>query len=217
VSDAVAPTTRRYAVVVPVKPPSFAKSRLSSVGEQARQDLATAFAADTVTAALECPAVAHVLVVTDDHVLARAMSGLGADVLPDATTDDLNTTLAQAAAELHRRDPAIGLVALCADLPSLRPEELAVALAAADPARMSFVADAEGVGTTMVVAPDLDGFRPAFGPGSRERHLEAGAVEIDVDVPTLRRDVDEPTDLDEAIALGVGSRTAMVTTLLRLG
>jgi 2-phospho-L-lactate guanylyltransferase len=82
---------------------------------------------------------------------------------------------------------------------------------------MSFVADAEGVGTTMVVAPDLDGFRPAFGPGSRERHLEAGAVEIDVDVPTLRRDVDEPTDLDEAIALGVGSRTAMVTTLLRLG
>ncbi len=68
------------------------------------------------------------LVVTDDHVLARAMSDLGADVIPDGTSD-LNGTLLQAAAEMHRRDPALRLAAVCADLPALRPEEFSTALA----------------------------------------------------------------------------------------
>jgi 2-phospho-L-lactate guanylyltransferase len=203
-------------VLVPVKPPAFAKSRLASVGDEARADLASAFAADTVAAALDCPAVARVLVVTDDHVLASSMNDLGAAVLPDGTTDDLNGTLVQAAAEMHRQDPELGLVALCADLPALRPEQLGEALEAADPTRMSFVADREGVGTTAVVAPSVETFRPAFGEGSRRRHLDRGAVEIDLDLPTLRRDVDDPDDLTEALHLGVGPRTSLVATALRL-
>ena len=65
---------------------------------------------------------------------------------------------------------------------------------------MAFVADADGIGTTAVVAPSLDLFRPAFGPASRQRHLDAGAHEVDgVDVPTLRRDVDDRDDLVEAL------------------
>jgi 2-phospho-L-lactate/phosphoenolpyruvate guanylyltransferase len=207
---------RRYAVLVPVKPPAFAKSRLASVGDPARIDLATAFAADTVAAALDCPAVARVLVVTDDHVLAGSMTDLGAGVLPDGMSDDLNGTLVQAAAEMHRQDPSLGLVALCADLPALRPDQLEAALASADPARMSFVADCEGQGTTAVVAPSVETFRPAFGVGSRRQHLDAGAVEIVVDVPTLRRDVDDVDDLAEALDLGVGPRTSLVATGLRL-
>jgi 2-phospho-L-lactate guanylyltransferase len=137
-------------------------------------------------------------------------------VLPDGTTDDLNGTLVQAAAEMHRQDPELGLVALCADLPGLRPEQLGEALGSADPVRMSFVADRERVGTTAVVAPSIDTFRPAFGEGSRRRHLDAGAVEIVVDVPTLRRDVDDVDDLAEVLQLGVGPRTALVATSLRL-
>ena len=120
--------TDRFAVLVPVKPPAFAKSRLRDLGDDARRDLAAAFAADTVTAAAACPLVDRVLVVTDDHVLARGLADLGADVIPDGTSDDLNGTLAQAAAEMHRRRPDLRLVALCADLPALRPEELAAAL-----------------------------------------------------------------------------------------
>jgi 2-phospho-L-lactate guanylyltransferase len=82
---------------------------------------------------------------------------------------------------------------------------------------MSFVADQERTGTTAVVAPTLETFRPSFGPGSRRQHLEADAFEVDgVDVPGLRRDVDEPDDLVAAIELGVGPRTSMVTTALRL-
>ncbi len=209
--------THRYAVLVPVKPPAVAKSRLRDLGDDARRDLATAFAVDTVTAALACRSVDRVLVVTDDHELARGLVDLGVEVIPDGTTDDLNRTLLLAAAEMHRRHPELRLVALCADLPALRPEELATALDACDPDAMSFVADRQGVGTTAVVAPTLETFRPAFGPGSRQRHLDAGAHEVDgVDVPSLRRDVDDRDDLAEAMRLGVGRRTSLVATVLGL-
>ena len=203
-----------YAVLVPVKPPAVAKSRLAPLGDDARRDLASAFAMDTVAALLSCPMVARVLVVTDDHVLARAISDLGADVIPDGTSD-LNGTLLQGAAEMHRRDPTLRLAAVCADLPALRPEEFSSALAAAATG-MSFVADQERVGTTVVIASDIDSFRPAFGAGSRRQHLDAGAHEVDgVDVPSVRRDVDDPDDLAQAVALGVGPRTSLVTTGLR--
>jgi 2-phospho-L-lactate guanylyltransferase len=210
-------TTTRYAVLVPVKPPAVAKTRLGGLGDHARRDLATAFAVDTVDAALACSVVDRVLAVTDDHVLAQALADRGADVIPDGTSHDLNATLVQAAAELHRRCPEARLAALCADLPALRPEELQVALDGSDPARMSFVPDLEGLGTTTVVAPGLDTFLPSFGDGSRRRHLDAGAFEIDgIDVPGLRRDVDDPRSLTEALALGVGARTSLVATGLRL-
>jgi len=204
----------RFAVLVPVKPPAFAKSRLADLGDDTRRELATAFAVDTVSAALASPGVDRVLVVTDDVALARGLSDLGVDVIPDGTTDDLNETLRLAAAEMHRRDPALRLVALCADLPALRPEELAAALAAAPREGMAFVADAEGEGTTAVVASAPDTFRPRFGHASRRQHLDAGAYEIvGIDVPTLRRDVDDRADLAEAVALGVGSRTSLVATV----
>src|SRR4051794_18741628 len=205
-----------FAVLVPVKRTAVAKSRLGGLGDAVRRDLASAFAADTVAAALACEQVASVLAVTDDHELAGGLRDLGADVIPDGTSD-LNGTLLQAAAEVHRRDPGLALVALCADLPALRPDDVSRALAAADTSRMSFVADRQEVGTTAVVAPSLETFRPAFGDGSRRQHIEAGAFEItDLDLPTLRRDVDEPADLAEALRLGVGPRTLLVATAHRL-
>jgi 2-phospho-L-lactate guanylyltransferase len=211
-------TADRFAVLVPVKPPAFAKSRLRDLGDQARRDLATAFAVDTVSAAVACPVVDRVLVVTDDHELARGLADLGVEVLPDGTSDDLNGTLRLAAAEMARRRPDLHLVALCADLPALRPDELTLALSAAQGSGMAFVADADGVGTTAVVAADLDAFRPAFGPGSRQRHLDAGAREVEgVDVPSLRRDVDDRDSLAEAVRLGVGPRTSFVVTRLGIG
>ena len=207
----------RYAVVIPVKRPAVAKTRLSDLGDRARRDLATAFAVDTVDAVLACPVVVRVLAVTDDHVLARFLAERGADVIPDATSHDLNATLVQAAAEMHRRDPRAGLVALCADLPALRPDELLAALSASASDRMSFVPDLDMVGTTTVVAPDVGLFRPSFGHGSRRQHVEAGAFEITgIEAPGLRRDVDDRESLAEALRLGVGARTSLVATALRL-
>lgn len=211
----MSPSSATFGVVVPVKPPAVAKSRLGGLGDDVRRALAAAFAADTVEAALACTDVAAVLVVTDDHVLARELAGRGAVVIPDGAADDLNTTLVQAAAELLRRHPGLHLAALCADLPALRPEELSRVLARAPRDRMGFVADADGIGTTLVTAPDLTTFRPCFGTLSRAGHLDAGASEIDVSgLDSVRRDVDTPEDLSAVLRLGLGPRTSRVAAEL---
>jgi 2-phospho-L-lactate guanylyltransferase len=207
----------RHGVLVPVKPVRHAKSRLAPLGEDTRRALVSAFAADTVSAALASAVVDTVLVVTDDHALAAGVAGLGAQVIPDGASDDLNASLVQAAAELHRRRPDLSPAALCADLPALAPHELTEALTRATAHRRAFVTDADGIGTTLVAATSLTQFAPRFGPGSREMHLSGGAHAIDeVALPSLRRDVDTPEDLAAALRIGVGERTASVAAGLRL-
>src|SRR3954452_22346034 len=55
-----------FALLVPVKTLSLAKSRLSVSGAGGREPLMRAFALDAITAALQIGAVAQVHVVTDD-------------------------------------------------------------------------------------------------------------------------------------------------------
>ncbi|GAA5122969.1 2-phospho-L-lactate guanylyltransferase [Alloalcanivorax gelatiniphagus] len=201
----------RCVVVVPVKPPAFGKSRLTALGDDERRELAQAFALDTVQAAGATPGVDAVLVVTDDFRLAAQVRTLGCEVIPDGTTEDLNETLVQAAAEVARRWPGAVPVALCADLPGLRPVELAGVLAevvrhAAD-GTTSFVRDRAGIGTTLYAAP-ADRFAPAFGLGSAARHASAGAVEVGSGAASVRADVDDSADLDAALAAGVGPHTS---------
>lgn len=209
------PRTRRdRAVIVPVKPPSGAKTRLGGLPDEVRRALAAAFAEDTVDAALAADAVARVLVVTDDAAFARHLGrATRCDVLPDGASGDLNGALVQAAREAARRWPHLEPVALCADLPALRPEDLDAALAHVDgadaPVRPAFVADAVGTGTTLYAAP-VAAFDPRFGRDSREQHLAAGAREIPGPLPTLRQDVDDAADLGRAMVLGVGPHTAAV-------
>lgn len=207
----------QFCVLVPVKAASYAKSRLTSLGDEARRRLVAAFAADTVRSALASTRVAAVMVVTDDHVLAAGLRELGAHVVPDGAADDLNESLVQAAAEAHRRWPALGVAALCADLPALDAEHLTQALEVASRHGRAFVADAAGDGTTMLATDSPSRFAPRFGEGSRRAHLAEGAHEIvEIDVPTLRRDVDTPADLSAAVALGVGPSTTSATNGLRL-
>lgn len=206
------PGQPRFGVIVPVKPPAVAKSRLGRLGEEVRRELAAAFAADTVEAAMAATRVGLVLAVTDDHRLAADLRALGAEVMPDGVVDDLNASLVQAAAELARRDPSLRPTAMCADLPALRPAELDRALDAATQHDLAFVTDADGVGTTLLTAAVLAAFRPGFGAGSRAVHLNYGAVALDVPgIDSLRRDVDTPQDLATALRLGIGARTSQVT------
>lgn len=203
-------SARPFVVVVPVKPPALGKSRLRGLPDEVRRDLAAAFARDTVAAALATPQVRAVLGVTDDHRFASELAAQGCEVVPDGVSGDLNGTLRQAAAEVARRWPGATAVALCADLPALLPADLEEVLTAVHAARPSFVRDAAGEGTTLYAAP-AEAFDPRFGPGSAQAHLQSGAAEIDLPVPTLRLDVDDVADLGRALLLGVGPRTAEVT------
>lgn len=96
---------------------------------------------------------------------------------------------------------------MVADLPSLRPEELAEALDEARRHDAAYVADAEGSGTTVLTARRACDLLPSFGPDSAARHGALGAVPVAAAVATLRRDVDTLADIRVALAMGVGRRT----------
>ena len=206
-----------WSVLLPVKVLAQAKSRLADLAGPRRAELALALACDTVTAVLGCEAAARAVVVTDDPVAQATLGDLGALVIPDEPRDGLNAALRHGAAVAAARWPGCGTAALSADLPALRPAELARALNAAASWPTAFVADAAGDGTTLYTAAPGAAFRPAFGLASRARHTADGAAELDLtQVPGLRRDVDTPADLRGAAALGLGRRTApLAAELLR--
>ncbi|MEU9884880.1 2-phospho-L-lactate guanylyltransferase [Sphaerisporangium sp. NPDC051011] len=202
-------------MVVPVKTLIAAKTRLAAHAGPHRAALAVAIACDTVSAALACPDVARVIVVTGDPVPAEALAAIGAHVVPDPEAG-LNAALRAGGAEAVRLAPGGPVGALQADLPALRPAELSVVLDCATDFDQAFLPDAAEIGTTFYgVRPGVP-FRPRFGGESRARHLGSGAKELTPDgVPSVRRDVDTPSDLEEALALGVGRYTAEVVTTMR--
>ena len=203
----------RWTVVVPVKRLSMAKTRLHAAGraERDHRALALALAVDTVGAALNCPVVDRVVVVTDDAEAAGTLDRLGATVVGDEPDAGLNPALAHGATHAVRLAPGAGVAVLSADLPALRPAELAEALRTAAGHPRSFLPDAAGTGTTLLAVRPGVALDPRYGPNSRAAHRGSGAIELSGDWPSLRRDVDTPADLAEAAALGLGGATrAMV-------
>ena len=194
-----------FALVVPVKTLTRAKSRLTGFPDDVRRALVTAFALDALAAATSCRAVGSVTVVTDEPDLAGLVRDLGCDVLPDEGAGDLNRVLQRAVLALG---PSGAVAAMLGDLPCLLPEDLEQALGSVQD--QGFVADAEGTGTTLVAVRDPASFVTHFGARSRAAHVAAGIAEITLEVPSLRRDVDTADDLAAATMLGVGPRTGAV-------
>ncbi|MEU3790728.1 2-phospho-L-lactate guanylyltransferase [Streptomyces fructofermentans] len=199
----------RWTLVIPLKALARAKSRLSDTASDGlRPGLALAFAQDTVAAALACPAVGDVAVVTDDPLAGRELTALGARIVPDEPGGGLNAALRHGAAVVRSRGPRGPLAALNADLPALRPPELARVLAAAAEFPRAFLPDAAGIGTTLLAASAGLELLPAFGADSRARHRASGAAELLLDaVDSVRQDVDTGEDLRAALRLGVGPHT----------
>lgn len=207
---AAADGTQRWCLVVPVKRLSVAKSRLTGAAAAHRAALALAFAADTVSAALRTASVAGVVAVTDDPDVADLLGLLGALVVTDEPDAGLNPALVHGVGVAAARHPGAGVGALSGDLPALRPADLARALGRARGHGCAVVADARGDGTTAYLAARAADFDPAFGPGSLRAHVARGAHLVDGGLASLRRDVDTPEDLAEAVRLGVGRHTAAV-------
>lgn len=193
-----------FVVLLPVKSPGTGKSRLVELRSTERAALAAAFAADVVAACRATPAVAEVVMITDDLDFAATVPG----VLPCADPGGgLNAALRQGATMVRRARPGLRPVALCADLPALDPVDLAAALdLVAQQAGPCFVADAEGSGTTLYSA-EYDAFDPHYGPGSSDAHRATGALALPGQLSSLRHDVDDIADLTAAVTLGVGPST----------
>jgi 2-phospho-L-lactate guanylyltransferase len=191
----------RWTVVIPAKALPEAKSRLlpATTDAASHRRLVQAIRHDTMAAARAADSVARVLVVTDrpgePGALVQSRPGL-------------NQALVEAAEYAARTWPEDGVAALVGDLPALRSDELATALAAAASQARSFVPDAAGTGTTLLAATPGTPLGPQFGLGSAARHGAGGAV-LDAG-PSLRHDVDTADDLRAAAEIGVGPATAEV-------
>ena len=156
--------------------------------------------------------------VTDDALAAAELRDIGGAVVPDEPRAGLNPALRHGTQVALALAPGCRIGALSADLPALRSAELSAALAAAPHGR-SFVADAAGTGTTLLLAASGAPLDPAFGLDSAAAHRASGASEIELaTLPSLRTDVDTEADLRAAERLGLGPRTRLVLARLpRLG
>ncbi|AOW94465.1 2-phospho-L-lactate guanylyltransferase [Rhodococcus sp. WMMA185] len=221
-STATRSAAQRAHVLVAVKKLHAAKTRLSGVFDASdRSDLVLSMLHDTLAVVSDVDSVAGVTVVTPDLAVARLARSIGAGVYADPVHEltsyrpevaeaehSLNAALAAAAEHIRRSERLVDVVALQADLPSLREGEFGEALAAARFGGRSVVIDHHGTGTAALFSCDpsipLD---PRFGPGSARRHLDSGARPLEGHWPGLRTDVDTAEDLDAARALGVGPAT----------
>lgn len=202
-----------WRLVIPVKERSQAKSRLRAPHGVAREELAAAFALDTLAAVYDVVPADRVFVVTDDALLGRFVAGHRGVVVPDPGRG-LNPAIAAglAAATPDGLAPeqvcAPGAV-LLGDLPALSPDELYAGLRACAVSESSVVPDQDGIGTVLLTHHDLRRIVPRFGTGSAARHARVARV-LTPDLPRLRTDVDTDIALAQAVSLGVGPRTAAV-------
>jgi 2-phospho-L-lactate guanylyltransferase len=110
---------------------------------------------------------------------------------------------------------------LTADLPLIRPDDVAAVLAAARPGPSAvLVPSHEGTGTNAMLLRPPRAIAPRLGPGSLARHL-AQATRRGVAVERLERsrvalDIDTPRDLAVLIARGEDCATAAACARLRV-
>jgi 2-phospho-L-lactate/phosphoenolpyruvate guanylyltransferase len=198
------------AAVIALKPIEHAKSRLDIPGPLRRR-LAWTMALDTLSAV--CRALPHVLVVSDQPALEARLrrAGLALEVISESGHVGMNSALTRGALTL-RAQGYTSVLASVGDLPALRPESVARILAASRSHQRSFVTDASGIGTTMLVAHEVE-LAPQFQGRSAAAHHASGAMSLHEEaigspVADARRDVDTEADLAAAFGLGVGPATS---------
>ncbi len=204
--------------LIPVKELPKAKARLSSALDEAgRRELATALFRDVLAAALECPALDRVAVVTRDPDALQITSDAGAEGMDDP--GNLNESL-DAVARKVAGQGADRILVIHADLPLVSAADIeTVALATAD---VALVSSGDG-GTNVLVCP-TGAFGFCYGVGSAQAHKEA-AWDADLepellDLPSLALDIDTPADLErlqQAIEAGRSAGEHTLAALISLG
>jgi 2-phospho-L-lactate guanylyltransferase len=207
------------AAVVPVKALVASKSRLlGKLGPAQREALCLAMMSDVVAALVAVPSLHRVVVATPDEEVARAARSLGAEAFqgPD---DGLNPAIESAAERLSRQGERAVLTVLgdvaaaeSGDFERLIVETLA---AAGDEGMAVGLAASSDGGTAALCRAPANAIAARFGPQSATRHREEaarGAVKlVELDLPSLRIDLDEAEDVHAFLARkGGGPRTRQV-------
>src|SRR3954469_2850645 len=196
----------RTVAVLPVKRFGAAKRRLDGdLSDGTRRALAEAMVTDVLIALRRAKGVDEVLVVSGETMAVALAAGYDAAAVIDDPEDAGHSAAAVRGVNAAIERGATRVLLVPGDCPALDPAQVDDLLADADrnsdPAHPDVVVvpDRHGTGTNALLLTPPDAIRPAFGPGSRERHerlaREAGATVASIDVPTLGLDVDTVEDL----------------------
>jgi 2-phospho-L-lactate guanylyltransferase len=185
--------------VLPVKRFGAAKRRLAGgiTGGQ-RRDLAEAMVADVLEAIGHARAIERTIVVTGDPIAQGLAAAAGAEVVPDPE-DAGHVEAAQAGIARAEADGAERVVLLAGDCPLLDPRELDRLLTGVPGNYVGVVPDRHGTGTNALLLSPPNAITPAFGEGSRDRHVEAArqaGVPFGIEeLPSIELDLDTPADV----------------------
>jgi 2-phospho-L-lactate guanylyltransferase len=185
--------------VLPVKRFSAAKQRLAAgiTGGQ-RRDLAEAMVADVLEAIGRSRAIERTIVVSGDPIAQELAAAAGAEVVPDPE-DGGHVEAALAGIARAEADGADRVVLLAGDCPLLDPRELDRLLTGVPGSYVGVVPDRHGTGTNALLLSPPSAIVPAFGEGSRDRHVEAArqaGVPFGLEeLPSIELDLDTPADV----------------------
>lgn len=200
----------RTIAVVPVKRFASAKQRLAEdFSSGTRRALVEAMVIDVLVALRRTREVDQVLVVTRDLAVEALAHGYDADIVGDPEERSQSEAAVLGVREAVARG-ARRVVLVPGDTPALDPKQLDALLQRAATGReptVVVVPDRHGDGTNALILAPPDAITPAFGDGSRERHVtaaQAAGARVAVDeVPSLVIDVDTAEDL-EALRIALG-------------
>lgn len=187
--------------IVPVKPLRQAKSRLAGVlSPEERATLGERLLVRTLEVLAQVPLVQRTLVISADRRALALARQHGARGVRETAGPDLNRALLHAT-RLARRGGASAVLVLPADLPRLKPEEVAQLLEKGDrPPVVVLAPDRFSRGTNALLSAPAGLIEYAFGPDSFSLHLErarAAGARVEVcNLLGLGLDLDDPGDLE---------------------
>jgi len=185
--------------VLPVKRFGAAKQRLAAgLDGERRRELAGAMVADVLEAIAAARTIERIIVVSGDPVAQELASEAGAEVVPDPE-DAGHVEAALAGIARAEVEGAEQVVLLAGDCPLLDPRELDRLLTAVPERYVGIVPDRHGTGTNALLLSPPGAIVPAFGEGSRDRHVEAArqaGVPFSLEeLPSIELDLDTPADV----------------------
>ncbi|HXV04318.1 MAG TPA: 2-phospho-L-lactate guanylyltransferase [Solirubrobacterales bacterium] len=185
--------------VIPVKRFVAAKRRLATgMPDERREALVEAMVEDVLEAVAATRSIERTVVVSDEPRVAAAARAVGAELAPDPGEGG-HSGAALAGIARAEADGASRVLLLPGDCPVLDPREVDRLLTGVPSPYVAVVPDRHGTGTNALLLSPPTAIRPAFGEGSRARHVAAaraaGIPHAVEELASLGLDLDTPADL----------------------
>ena len=187
--------------VVPLKPPSLAKSRLSAVlTPDERRAWFFHMAQRAIDALRATRGIERVIVITADAEVARFAQQHGAEVLAESRAQGTAQAFDTALAQLQ--SPSMkGVLMMAGDLPLVSTPALETLVDAAARHEVVIVPDRLRRGTNALACSPANAIPPCFGDDSYAQHLAAARAAhrsyCTLELDALALDIDVPDDIEQ--------------------